>query len=71
MVEDIGVRLPRGSPVTTTTYSHHILLISYNPILVKYGRTLAEYSRTLRVAADGILPHIAAYCLYIAVVGKT
>jgi len=39
--------------------------------LVKYGRSLAEYSRTLRVAVDGILPYIAAHCLYIAVVGRT
>jgi len=55
----------------TTTYSHYIPPTLYNLTLVKYSRTLAEYSRILRVAVDGILPHIAAYCLYIAVVSRT
>jgi len=55
----------------TTTYSHHIPPTLYNPTLVKYGKSLAEYGRTLRVATDGILPHIAAYYPHIAVVGRT
>jgi len=38
----------------------------YNLTLAKYGKSLAEYGRTLRVAVDGILPHIAAHYLYIA-----
>ena len=62
--------LPRDI-LRMTTCSHHIPLILYNPILIKYSKTLAEYGRILRVAVDGILPHIAVYCLYIAVVGKT
>jgi len=32
---------------------------------------MAEYSKISRVAVDGILPHIAAHYLYIAVVGRT
>jgi len=62
--------LPRDT-LHTTTYSYYIPPTPYNPTLVKYSRSLAEYGRTLRVAADGILPHIAAHYLYIAVVGRT
>jgi len=62
--------LPRDT-LRTTTCLHHIPPTLYNPTLVKYSRTLAEYGRILRVAADGILPHIAAHCLHIAVVGRT
>src|SRR6266567_2811397 len=40
------------------------------PTLAEYGRILTEYSRTLCIAADGILPYIAAYCPHIAVVGR-
>jgi len=54
-----------------TTYSYHTLPTPYNLTLVKYSRSLAEYGRILRIAADGILPHIAVHCLYIAVVGRT
>jgi len=55
----------------TTTCSHYTLPTLYNLTLVKYGKSLAEYSRILCVAADSILPHIAAHCLYIAVVSRT
>jgi len=54
-----------------TTYSYHIPPTLYNPTLVEYNRSLAEYSRILHVAVDGILPYIAAHCLYIAVVSRT
>jgi len=63
-----------GLPYNTlhmTTCSYYTLPTLYNLTLVEYGRSLVEYGRTLRVAADGILPHIAAYYLYIAVVGRT
>ena len=63
-----------GLPYNTlhiTTYSHYIPPTLYNPTLVEYSKSLAEYSRTLRVATDGILPHIAAYYLYITIVGRT
>jgi len=53
-----------------TTCSYHIPPTLYNPTLAKYSRNLVEYSRILRVATDGILPYIAVYCLYIAVVNK-
>ena len=55
----------------TTTCSHHIPFTLYNLTLAEYSRSLAEYSRILRVAAGDILPYITAYCLYIAVVGRT
>jgi len=55
----------------TTTCSYYILPTLYNPTLIKYNRSLAEYGRILRVVVDGILSHIAVYCLLIAVVGKT
>jgi len=54
----------------TTTRFYYIPLTLYNLILVKYNKTLVEYNRILYIAVDGILPHIAAYCLYIAIVGK-
>jgi len=60
----IGVTGPPRDTLRTTTCSHHTLPTPYNPTLAEYGRSLAEYGRTLRVAADGILPHIA-------VVGRT
>jgi len=63
-----------GLPCNTlrmTTYSYYTPPTLYNLTLVEYGRSLVEYGRILRVAADGILPHIAAHCLYIAVVGRT
>jgi len=50
---------PPRDTLRTTTYSHHIPPTPYNLTLAKYNRTLAEYGRILRVAADGILPHIA------------
>jgi len=55
----------------TTTCSYYIPPTLYNPTLVKYSRSLIEYSRILRVAVDGILLHIAVYCPYIAIVGRT
>jgi len=55
----------------TTICSHHIPPTPYNPTLAEYSRSLAEYGRILRVAADGILPHIAAHCPHIAAVGRT
>jgi len=63
-----------GLPYNTlhiTTYSHYIPPTLYNLTLVKYGRSLIKYGRILRVAVDSILPHIAAYCLYITIVGRT
>ena len=62
--------LPRNT-LRITTYSHYIPPTLYNLTLIKYNKSLTEYSRTLRVAADGILLYIAAYCLYIAVVDRT
>jgi len=62
---------PPRDTLRTTTCSHHIPPTPYNLTLAEYGRSLIEYGRTLRVVADGILPHIAAYCPYIAVVGRT
>jgi len=53
--------LPRDT-LRTTTCSYYTPPTLYNLTLVKYGKSLAEYGRTLCVAADGILPHIAAYC---------
>ena len=55
----------------TTTCSYYTLPTLYNLTLVEYNRSLAEYGRILYIAVDGILPQIAVYCLYIAVVGKT
>ena len=54
--------LPHNT-LRTTTYSYYILLTLYN-------LTLVEYGRILRVVVDSILPYIAAYCLYIAVVSR-
>jgi len=54
-----------------TTYSYHTPPTLYNLTLIKYNKSLVEYSRTLRVAADGILPHIAAHCPYIIIVNRT
>jgi len=68
--KDSVIRLLRDT-LRTTTYFYYILPTLYNPTLVEYSKSLAEYSRILRVVVDGILPHIAAYCLYIAVVGRT
>jgi len=62
--------LPHNT-LRTITCSYHILPTLYNLTLAEYSKSLAEYSRTLRVVIDGILPYIAIYCLYIAVVGRT
>jgi len=62
---------PPRDTLRTTTCSYYTPPTLYNLILAEYGKSLAEYGRTLRVAADGILPHIAAHCLYIAVVSRT
>ena len=62
--------LPHNT-LRTITCSYHILPTLYNLTLAEYSKSLAEYSRILRVAADGILPHIAAYYLHITIVGKT
>ena len=62
---------PPRDTLRTTTCSHYILPTLYNLTLAEYSRSLAEYGRTLRVAVDGILPYIAAHCLYIAVIGRT
>jgi len=62
--------LPRNT-LRMTTCSYYTLLTLYNLTLAEYGRSLAEYSRILRVAADGILLHIAAHCLYITIVDRT
>jgi len=62
--------LPRDT-LRITTCSHYISLTLYNLTLAEYSRSLVEYSRTLRVAIDSILLHIAVYCLYIAIVGRT
>jgi len=62
---------PPRDTLRTTTYSHYIPSTLYNPTLTKYSRSLIEYGRILRIAADSILPHIAAHYLYIAIVSKT
>jgi len=62
---------PPRDTLRITTYSHHTPPTLYNLTLAEYSRSLAEYSRILRVAVDGILPHIAVHCLYIVVVSRT
>jgi len=62
--------LPRDT-LRMTTCSHYTPPTLYNLTLVEYSRSLVEYGRILRVAADGILPHIAAHCLHIAIVSRT
>jgi len=69
-LKELVTGLPRDT-LRTTIYSYHILPTLYNLTLVEYSRSLAKYGRILYVAVDGILPHIAAHCLYIATVGKT
>ena len=66
MSRDYPVTPYARPPIPTTFHLLHTI------------RTLAEYGRTLRVAVDGILPHITAYCPHItaycphiAVVGRT